>query len=661
MGGLARKSKYGKWRTISLFAVYFLFLLHFLHWKLKGQTLAPLELSEVLITIHQGVVTAGFILMFLVMILTLVFGRFFCSWACHLLALQDACAWLMKKAKIKPRVIRSRFLLWIPFGAVFYLFVWPQIALYINGIEVEELRMVAETTKGGWSSFQTTNFWRNLPPAGIAILTFLVCGFLLVYVLGSRSFCYYGCPYGAVFSAADQLALARITLTGNCIQCGVCTANCNSDILVHKEIKEFGMVTNSRCMKDLDCVGSCPEKAIKVKFTKPPLFRKKFKLPAYKKRYDFTLAEDLSMAGLFVIFLVIYRGLYDALPFLLSIGIAITAAYFAIIGYRMIKKMSVKLGGLRLKISNKLTGLGWSFAFFSVLFYLFSIHSAYVHYHNYMGQLSYEKILEQQKEFLPTDDIPSELVNDALYHFEIAYEVGFFVPLDLRKPMASLYLLTGENDKGEEQLSAIIEDHPENVEALYRFGIICLERGQLDEAANYFSQAMVDDAEFESEREFYVRGAAALELGKLYDQSGDLQNAVLFYNKSLHDDPSKLETLLAISIAYMKMGEFQLAITHLETGLTIDPQSAIIYNNLGALYAQSGNSDKAIENFESVIQNGVDNAQVRFNLGMLYYGKGDLSTALLHLDQAIRFQPDHAKANEAYNMLINELNANETS
>ncbi|MBK7240979.1 MAG: 4Fe-4S binding protein [Flavobacteriales bacterium] len=83
-----------KWRIATLIGVHVLFIAHFVHWKIRGRTLAPLEFNEVMYTIHQGIVTAGFILMALVMVATSIFGRFFCSWGCHILALQDSCGWL---------------------------------------------------------------------------------------------------------------------------------------------------------------------------------------------------------------------------------------------------------------------------------------------------------------------------------------------------------------------------------------------------------------------------------------------------------------------------------------------------------------------------------------------------------------------------------------
>ena len=103
---------YSRWRAGSLIAVHLLIGLHIAHWLATGQTLAPLEFNEVLHTLHLGIITAGFLFMALTIVGTLVAGRFFCSWGCHILALQDLSAWLLDKLEIRPQPIRSRTPLW---------------------------------------------------------------------------------------------------------------------------------------------------------------------------------------------------------------------------------------------------------------------------------------------------------------------------------------------------------------------------------------------------------------------------------------------------------------------------------------------------------------------------------------------------------------------
>ena len=98
-----QRSNYARWRAVSLLLVYVLMAIHIAHWKIAGKTLAPLELNEVMYTLELGIITAGFVFMVGVTIATAVFGRFFCSWGCHILALQDLSAWLLRKLRIKPR------------------------------------------------------------------------------------------------------------------------------------------------------------------------------------------------------------------------------------------------------------------------------------------------------------------------------------------------------------------------------------------------------------------------------------------------------------------------------------------------------------------------------------------------------------------------------
>ena len=237
-----RNNRFSRWRAASLVFVHVLILGHVVHWLVAGKTLAPLEMNEVMHTLELGIVTAGALFMLLALLATALFGRFFCSWACHILALQDLSAWALRRMRIKPRPVRSRLLLWVPIGVMLYMFLWPQVMRLLEGRAYPGLRFLDD--EGGWASFLTSDFSRNLPGPVVAILTFLVCGFVLVYVLGSRSFCSYVCPYGAVFGLADRVAPGRIRSRDACTQCGTCTAVCDSGIRVHEETERYGTVVS---------------------------------------------------------------------------------------------------------------------------------------------------------------------------------------------------------------------------------------------------------------------------------------------------------------------------------------------------------------------------------------------------------------------------------
>ena len=112
--GAVRRSKRGRWRALSLILVHAAVGLHLLQWYVTGRTITPMEPSEAMQTLGQGLVNAGFVLFVLLILSTLVLGRFFCGWGCHIVALQDLCSWILRRLHIRPRPVRSRLLVFVP-------------------------------------------------------------------------------------------------------------------------------------------------------------------------------------------------------------------------------------------------------------------------------------------------------------------------------------------------------------------------------------------------------------------------------------------------------------------------------------------------------------------------------------------------------------------
>ena len=102
----------------------------------------------------------GFIFFSLAIIATLIFGRFVCGWGCHIVALQDFCAWLLKKIGLKPRPFRSRLLIYVPLIVALYMFVWPTAVRLFAKQPSEPL--IPEFT----NHLITTEFWATFPAGG---------------------------------------------------------------------------------------------------------------------------------------------------------------------------------------------------------------------------------------------------------------------------------------------------------------------------------------------------------------------------------------------------------------------------------------------------------------------------------------------------------------
>lgn len=640
-----RYKAYEDWRIATLVGVHLLFVAHFVHWKLKGRTLAPLEFNEVLYTIHQGIVTAGFVLMAVVMVATLVFGRFFCSWGCHILALQDAAGWLMDKLRIKRQPIRSRTLVWAPIAVMFYLFIWPQLLQLWHGAGPQTMEVVAA---GGsrWSSFTTDDMWRNLPPPGVAVFTFFVCGFVIVYLLGSRGFCFQACPYGALFGLADQLAPGRIVLAKDCSQCGLCTQVCSSDILVHRELAMHGMVTNPRCLKDLDCVAVCPENAVQYGFRKPPLFRKGHPMGAYGGRFSNSWREDLFLAGAFLVAMPILRGLYDRVPFLLAVALALCSAYLLLVGGRLLYRKAYQVRGVLLKMDGGLRRAGIGAAVLVVLLVGFLAHSAVVQYHTKAGRSLFQRIAVQH-----TGDIDGQLLDRAMGHYRSALAIGFMAPADQRQELAALYLLRGETNTAEALLQGILKEDPTHAEARYHLASIMARRGDLNAAMHQWEEALSVGRERSTGRSRELLMRSALELGTAHGMQKEPQREREAYMKGLERVPGEVPLLVALGNVESRMGLDAEAIAHLEAAVAAGGATPMLHNNLGALYLRVGAHGKALEHFRELARLRPDDAQVHYTTGVLLARIGDRERAMQHLSRAARLAPHDPRASQALAML----------
>lgn len=354
-GSRAPHSGMGWKRATVLGVIQLLMIVHVVQWLWMGTTIKPIEPSESMETVKDGVITVGAIFFAVALLSTALLGRWFCGWGCHVVMLQDFCGYLMKKIGIRPKLFRSRLLLWLPLALAVYMFLWP--IAYRFGIAPftrPELR---------WPGFTmhltTEDFWSTFPGLVMGVPFLLVCGFLTVYLLGAKGYCTYACPYGGFFAPLDELAPVRIRVTDACSGCGHCTAVCTSNVRVHEEVRDYRMVVDQGCMKCLDCVSACPENALFVGLGKPAFMAERVKdAPARPSRFDLTWNEELVLAVIAVGVFFAMRGTIGV-PLLFASGIAVCATYLAWLAYHTLSARDARLHRVQLKSGGQVQPAGY--------------------------------------------------------------------------------------------------------------------------------------------------------------------------------------------------------------------------------------------------------------------------------------------------------------
>lgn len=243
-----------KYRVISFIVVHILIFIHVLWFQ--NSSLGSFDFQEFFDRfLGKGVLNAGSIMVILAFLLTLVFGRFFCGWMCHFGAVQEFAWWVFSKFGIKPKTINSRLIAFLPLFILFHFYIIPHFNIEnFSKIEVD---------------LSTPNVWAFLPGIIIGSLTFIIDGFLIVYLLGRKGFCRFVCPWGAFLKIPTVLSTFKVRKTGDCTHCNMCTSGCPIAIDVSYEINQFNKVINSNCTSCMICIDDCPENALSYKFASP--------------------------------------------------------------------------------------------------------------------------------------------------------------------------------------------------------------------------------------------------------------------------------------------------------------------------------------------------------------------------------------------------------
>lgn len=585
-------SRASRWRAGVLIALNLLMIAHVVQWWLMGKTISPIEPSEAMYTLQRGAINAGFIFFTLAILATLIFGRFVCGWGCHILALQDLCAWILKKIGLKPKPFRSRLLIFVPLIVALYMFVYPTAIRYFAA-------PANETVIPQWTNHLVTeNFWATFPPVVVAIPFLFICGFMTVYFLGQKGFCTYACPYGGFFSLADKVSPGRIRVTDACNSCGHCTAVCTSNVLVHAEVKEYGMVVDQGCMKCMDCVSVCPNDALYFGFGKPAVGTKK----TIKKNYSLTWTEEILGAIIFAASFLSVWDAYQLIPMLMALGIATVTTFLALRVFRLFRASDLSFYKYSLKSGGKIHKAGWIFLSFAISWIGFNAHSGFVHYNESAGAIAFQNIRlpdeialarKNPAQWLSATD--KQNISDTRKHLQNASNFGLFVNYHALPKLAWAEYLSGNAENAVNLLgkSAEYQNGQEKALSLYYRGAILNRSGHPEQALTSLEQALTESPDLILARE---------EKGESLWRLGRKQEAVVVWSEALQKNPNLPLTSNFLLGAAASLNQNESLAEREKQADQITPPDALFHWMLGLRLQNVGMFGLAEKHFQRAIQ-----------------------------------------------------------
>lgn len=275
--------------------------LHWFGW------MAKIQLLPAILALNAGVVVA-------LALLTLLFGRLYCSVICPLGVMQDGFAWLGKKHKkfrysYSPAKNIIRYAMfavmivalvagigWLaallaPYSAYGRI---CQTILSPIWISINNLLASWAESAGSYAFYHEDIRLSSEITFGVAAATLVILG-ILAWRNG-RTYCNTICPVGTLLGFFSRFSLFRPMIdTSKCNSCGLCARNCKSACIDSKN----HTIDCSRCVTCFDCISTCNKGAISYSrrsFGKPvAVVSAATEVPSDASRRDF-LSVGIALA-----------------------------------------------------------------------------------------------------------------------------------------------------------------------------------------------------------------------------------------------------------------------------------------------------------------------------------------------------------------------------
>ena len=226
---------------------------------------------------------------FLLLALTVIFGRFFCGWICPLGFIIDLVNKIFPVKKSGKKYISLKSIKYVllfivlvaalfsvqiagffdPFSILLKsttIIIYPVFVYAVEGIfnALVHIPFLENPVYAVWDSLTGT----VLPAAqryftGSLLISIIFIVILSMALFQRRFWCRNICPLGALYGLFSRFSLYKRKVSDKCISCGICSTRCRMGAISNDYIS----TDTAECILCMDCTDNCPTNAVTFGFS----------------------------------------------------------------------------------------------------------------------------------------------------------------------------------------------------------------------------------------------------------------------------------------------------------------------------------------------------------------------------------------------------------
>ncbi len=220
-----------------------------------------------------AILSGSFIILAILLVVTLLLGRVYCSVICPLGVMQDVCSWSAGRVNKKRRYSYSRAVSWLRYMVlgIFIIALVAHVAALVTLIEPYSAygriatNIFAPVYRLGNNllayfaarvdsyAFYHTDVWvKGFGSLAVALITLIVIG-LLAWRNG-RTWCNTVCPVGTLLGFISRFSVLKPVIDpAKCTKCSQCSRVCKASCIDYDNYA----INHSRCVTCMNCIDKC--------------------------------------------------------------------------------------------------------------------------------------------------------------------------------------------------------------------------------------------------------------------------------------------------------------------------------------------------------------------------------------------------------------------